>query len=104
MCRELPQLGEENILEEIVIVMVIEDHLETKDPLEEEDTLVEDHLIEEDNPNRGGRPPDRGGYPGGGTLIKAEGPLEEDILMEVGDPLEEEDTLVEDPLMEEEGP
>ena len=26
---------------------------------------------------------------------------EEDILMAVGDPLEEEDTLVEDPLMEE---
>ena len=37
-------------------------------------------------------------------LIEAEGPLEKDILMEVGDPLEEEDTLVEDLLMEEEGP
>ena len=51
MCRELPQLGEENTLKEIVIVMIIEDHIETKD-----------HLIEEDTPNRGGRPPDRGGH------------------------------------------
>ena len=37
-------------------------------------------------------------------LIEAEGPLEEDILLEVGNPLEEEDTLMEDSLMEEEGP
>ena len=33
-----------------------------------------------------------------------EDPLEEDILMEMGEPLEEEDTLVEDPLMEMEDP
>ena len=45
------------------------------------------------HPDRGGRLPDRGGYPGGDPLIEMEGPLEEDILMEVGDPLVEEDTL-----------
>ena len=73
MCREHPQVEEENILEEIVIVMVIDDCIETKDPLTEEDTLVE------------------------ALLIEAGGPLEEDILMKVGDPLEEEDTLVEEP-------
>ena len=44
-------------------------------------------------PNRGGRHPDQGGYPDGG-------PPEEDILIEMGDPLEEEDTLVEDLQME----
>ena len=89
MCREFLQLGEENTQEEIVIVMIIEDHLKIEDPLTEggiqmevrdsltkEDTLVEDPLMVED-------------------------PLEEDIPMEMGDPLEEEDTLVEDPLMEE---
>ena len=32
MCGKLPCLGEENTLEEIVIVMIIEDHMETKDP------------------------------------------------------------------------
>ena len=70
-CGELPQLGEENIREEIVIVMVTGDHIKTGDPLTEEGTQVEDLLIEEET------------------------------LKEVGDPLEEEDTLVEDPLMEE---
>ena len=73
---ELPQVEEENILEEIVIAMVIENHVETKDILTNEDTLVEDPLIE------------------------AEGPLQEDILMEVGDTLEEEECSLreEDPL------
>ena len=86
MCGELPPLGEENTLEEIVIVMIREDCIETKDPLIEEDTQieVEDSLIEED------------------TLVEDPlrrdgGPLEEDILMEVGDPLVEEDILVEEP-------
>ena len=32
VCKELPQLGEENILEGTVIVMVIEDHIEIEDP------------------------------------------------------------------------
>ena len=36
-----------------------------------------------------------GGPPDGGA------PLEEDILMEMGDPLEEDDTLAEDLLIEE---
>ena len=45
-------------------------------------------------PNRGGRPPDQGGYLDGG-------PPGEDIQIEMGDPLEEEDTLAEDLLMEE---
>ena len=75
MCRELSQLEEENTLEEIVIAMIIEDCIETKDPLIEEDTQieVEDLLTEEDTLV-------------GDPLIEMEGPLEEDILMEVGDP------------------
>ena len=32
MCGELPQQGEENIWEEIVIAMVTGDHIETGDP------------------------------------------------------------------------
>ena len=53
-------------------------------------------------PNGGGRPPHRGGYPVGGPPDE-EDPLEEDILMEVEDPLEKENLLMEeeDPLMEE---
>ena len=35
--------------------------------------------------NRSGRPPDQGGYPGGGPSDGG-GPLEEDILMGMGDP------------------
>ena len=55
-------------------------------------------------PNGNGRPPDQGGYPGGGPPDGGR-PLEEDILVEMGDPLEEEDSLVEDgPLMEVEDP
>ena len=45
---ELPQLGEESTWEEIVIAMIIEDHIEIEDPLTKEDTLVEDPLMEED--------------------------------------------------------
>ena len=41
MCGELPQLGEENTLEEGVVVMIIGVHIGTKDPLIEEDTLME---------------------------------------------------------------
>ena len=54
MCRELTQVEEENILQEIVIVMVIEDCIETTNPLTEEDTLVEDPLMEEEAPDGGG--------------------------------------------------
>ena len=74
MCGGLPQLGEENILEEIVTVMIIEDCIDTKDPLIEEDTQieVEDPLTEEDTLMED-------------PLIEMEDPLE-DILMEVGDP------------------
>ena len=46
--------------------------------------VIEDH--------RDQKPPDRGGYPGGRPPDRGEGPLKEDILMEVGNPLEEEDT------------
>ena len=48
-CRELPQQGEENIQEEVVIAMVTGDHIETGDLLTEEGTQVEDPLIEEDS-------------------------------------------------------
>ena len=41
MCRELPQLGEESTQEEIVIAMIIEDHIEIGDPLMEEDIQME---------------------------------------------------------------
>ena len=55
------------------------------------------------HPNGGGRPPDRGGHPNGGWRPPDRGgyadggPLEEDTLMDVGDPLTEENTLVETP-------
>ena len=76
MYGELLQLGEENILEEGMVMMIIGDCIGTKDPLIEKD-----------------------------TLMKVGDPLiEEDILMEMGYPLIEENTLVEDPLMEEEDP
>ena len=42
-------------------------------------------------PHKDQRPPDRRGTQGEGLLI------EQDILIEVGDPLIEEDTLVEEP-------
>ena len=82
----IPLLEEENIEGKIVIMMVLEGHIEIGDPLMKEDILtkVGDPLTEED------------------TLI--EDPLEEDILIEMGDHMEEEDTLVEDPLMEMEDP
>ena len=50
MYRELLQLGEENILEKGMVMMIIGDCIGTKDPLIEEDTLMEvtDPLIEED--------------------------------------------------------
>ena len=40
-CKELLQLGEGKVLEETVIVMVIEDHIEIKDPLREEGIQME---------------------------------------------------------------
>ena len=52
-------------------------------------------------PHQDQRPPGRGRYPGARPPTEentlAEDPLEEDILMEVEDPLAEEDTQVEDP-------
>ena len=65
-----------------MMTMIIEDHIEIKDPLRERDIQikVKDHLIEKD------------------TLI--EDLLEEDIPIEMEDPLEEEDTQEKDPLME----
>ena len=69
-CGELPQQGEENIWEEIVIVTVTGEHIKTGDPLTEEGTQVENPLIQDD------------------------------ILIEVGDPLAEEYTLAEGPLIE----
>ena len=62
MCGELPQIGEENTLEERVVVIIIGDCIGTKDPLTEEDTLMEvgDPLI--------------GGYPGGGPSDRDGGP------------------------------
>ena len=79
MCRDLVQLGEENI-QETVIEMVLEDHIEIRAPLLERDILTEV-----------------------GDPLMVEDPLVEDILMKMGDPLEEEDTLMvmEDHLMEE---
>ena len=74
MCEELPQLGEENTLEERVVVMIIGDSTRDQRPLDGRGG----------HPNGGGRPPDRGGHPNRG-----------------GRPLVKEDTLVEDPMMEE---
>ena len=66
-----------------MILIVIEDHIEIEDPLKEGNIKVrmEDHQMEED--------------------IRIEDTLGEDILIEVGDPLEEEVNLMEmeDPLM-----
>ena len=64
MCRELPQVEEENILEEIVIVMVIENFIETKDPWKRSISKWKapdrgGHLDRGEYPNRGGRPPGR---------------------------------------------
>ena len=82
MYREVTQQQEDSIQEETVIVMVLEDHIETGDLLIEGDILTEvgDPLTEEDTwwrtpdgggppgggyPNGNGRPPGGGGYPGG---------------------------------------
>ena len=54
-------------------------------------------------PDGGGRHPDREGYPGGGSPDGGRGPPRGGYPNGVGDPLEEEDTLPEDPLMQEEG-
>ena len=82
----LPLLEEESVEGKIVIMMVLEGHVEIGDPLKKEDILtkVEGPLTEKD------------------TLI--EDLLEEDILIEIGDPLEDEDNLAEDPLIEMEDP
>ena len=81
MCKELLQLGEGKVLEETVIAMVIEDHIQIKDPLTEEGIQMEvgDPLTEEDTQVE--------------DLLMVEDPQEEDILIEMGNPLEEEDTL-----------
>ena len=79
--KELPHHAEGNILE-IVVMIIIEDHIEIEDPLKEKgiQTRVEDHLIE------------------GGIPIGIEDLLEEE------DTLEEDPLMVEDPLMEMEDP
>ena len=74
MCRELPQVEEENILEEIVIADGYR-------------RLHRDQRPPDRGVYPGGRPPDRGGYPNRG-----------------GRPPDQVDTLVEDPLIEAEGP
>ena len=68
--REHLELGEESIWEETVIVMVLEDYIEIRDPLLEGDILTEvgDPLTEEDT-------------------------LTEDLLMEMEDHLVEEDSM-----------
>ena len=55
-------------------------------------------------PHRSGRPLTKEDILVEDPMIEMEGPLEEDILMKVGDPLVEEETLVEEPLIEEEDP
>ena len=87
MCKGLLCQEGEKIQEETVKIRVLEGHIEIGDPLIEgdiqtkvgdpltkEDTLMEDFLVMED-------------------------PLKEDILIGMGDPLEE-DTLAEDLLVE----
>ena len=73
MYKECPCQEGGNIQEKVAMMtMVIEDHIEIEDPLREADIQikVEDHLTEDD------------------TLI--EDLLEEDITIEMEDPLEEE--------------
>ena len=86
MCKEPPFQEGGSIQEEVVMMMIIEGHIGIRDSLREGDIQikVEDLLTEED------------------TLIGDL--LEEDTLIEMGDPLEEEDTQEEDPLMEIEDP
>ena len=92
MYEEPPYQEEGNIQEKVVMmIMLIEGHIEIGDPLKEGDIQikVEGHLIKED--------------------ILVEGLLGEDIPIEMEDP-QEEDTqeedplMVEDPLMEMEDP
>ena len=84
-----------NIPERVVMILIIvEDHIEIKDPLKEGDIKVrmEGHQIEE-----GTRIEDTLGV---GTQIKMGDPLEEEVhLMEMENPLMMEDPLeMEDPL------
>ena len=78
MCKEPPCQEGGNIQEEMVMMMIIEGHIEIRDPLREgdiqikvedlltkEDTLIED-LLEEDTPIEMEGPHGRGGYPGEG--------------------------------------
>ena len=84
--KETPYQGGGNIQEKVVVmIMLIESHIEIKDPLTVGDTQirVEGHLIEED--------------------ILIESLLGGDIPIGMEDPLEE-DTQEEDPLMEMEDP
>ena len=84
MCKEFLHQEGGNIQEEVAMMMITEGHIEIGDPLREGDIQikVEDLLMEED------------------TLI--EDLLEEDIPIEMEDPLEED--TQEDPLMELEDP
>ena len=80
MCQKPSCQEGRNIQEEVVMIMIIENHIEIKEPLREGDIQikVEGPLTRED------------------TLI--EDLLEEDTPIEMEDPLEEEDPLmVEDP-------
>ena len=87
MYKEPPYQEGGNIQEKVVMmIMLVEGHIEIEDPLKEGDIKikVEGHLIKED------------------TLVKYL--LGEDIPTEMEDPLQEEDTQEEDPLMEMEDP
>ena len=80
--KGLPPQEEGNTEKKIVIMMILEGHVEIRDPLIEEGIQIKvgEPLTKED------------------TLI--EDLLEEDILIGMGDPLEEEDTLAVGLLME----
>ena len=81
--KGLPHHTEENILAGVVMILIVmEDHIEMKGPLKEEGTKVrmEAHQIEE--------------------IVRIEDILKEGIQIKVEDPLDEEDPLImEDPLM-----
>ena len=79
------------------MMMIIEGHIEMRDPLREgdiqikvgdlliEEAILMEDLLEEDIPIGMGRPPGRGGYPGGppdgdGGLLVMEDPL--DLLVD----------------------
>ena len=86
MCKGLPCQEGGDIQEEIVMMIIIEGHIEIGDPPRVGDiqTKVGDPPTEKD------------------TLM--EDLLEEDIPIEMEEPLEEEDTQEQDPLMEIEDP